>query len=182
MAEVWAAGRPPPKTGHRPSTGVGEGVGAGEGASASRSRGPRRLRPSCDLLRTICARRASCSRDFILWQMGGGAGWRVRRGAVGPGRPPAATRASPGRPPQGALLGLQGSALSRGQSPVGHGRGQLGALHAQPLLMAPLRFGRAHRGATSERLGGRGAEPGPEDKAGGPGGWGATGMGIPGRR
>lgn len=41
-------------------------MGAGEGASASRSRGPRLLRLSWDLLRTICARRASCSRDFIL--------------------------------------------------------------------------------------------------------------------
>lgn len=52
---------------HIPSNGVGDGVGAGEGASASRSRGPRLPRPSWDLLRTICARSASCSRDFILW-------------------------------------------------------------------------------------------------------------------
>jgi hypothetical protein len=61
-------------------------VGAGEGASASRSRGPRLPRPSWDLLRTICARRASCSRDFILQEEGG-------RGWAGPGR----RRAGPGR-------------------------------------------------------------------------------------
>lgn len=54
-----------------PSNGVGDGVGAGEGASASRSKGPLLPRPSWDLLRTICARRASCSRDFILWNQRG---------------------------------------------------------------------------------------------------------------
>lgn len=57
-------------------------MGAGEGASASRSKGPRLLRPSWDLLRTICARRASCSRDFIL-RKSGRRGWVGRQGRMG---------------------------------------------------------------------------------------------------
>lgn len=67
---------------YRPSKGVGDGVGAGEGASASRSKGPRLLRPSWDLLRTICARRASCSRDFIL-RKSGRRGWVGCQGQMG---------------------------------------------------------------------------------------------------
>lgn len=63
---VLPAGGAPLAPGNIPSNGVGDGVGAGEGASASRSKGPLLPRPSWDLLRTICARRASCSRDFIL--------------------------------------------------------------------------------------------------------------------
>lgn len=82
---------PPPLRGHRPSTGVGDGVGAGEGASASRSRGPRLLRPSWDLLRTIWARRASCSRDFILRAKGKrcwAGGWCGRGAGLGLPGPP----------------------------------------------------------------------------------------------
>lgn len=147
-------------------------MGAGEGASARRSRGPRLLRPSWDLLRTICARRASCSRDFILWAGGG----RAAKGGAGSGRGRAQAAesgagrggASPGRPPQRPLLRLQGAALSWGQGPL-WGR-QLGALHAKPLLMAPLGLGRPHWGAASLRWGRRGAEPGPGDRTGGPGG------------
>lgn len=150
-------------------------MGAGEGASASRSRGPRLLRPSWDLLRTICARRASCSRDFILQESGrvglGRAQW-VPGGSVG-------GRASPGSPPQCPLLGLQGTALCRGQGLLGCG--QLRALHTQPLLMASLSFGCPHRGAASH-VGqrGRGAEPGPGDRKGGPGRWGTSGRSLPG--
>lgn len=45
-------------------------------------------------------------------------------------------------PPHGSLLSLQSSFLSRGQVPVG-GHSQLGALHAESLLMSALCFGRA---------------------------------------
>lgn len=70
-----------------------------------------------------------------------GAGGRGARGRR------AGARASPGCPPQRPLLRLQSAALRRGQGSLRHR--QLGALHAQPLLMAPLGFSGPHGRAVS---------------------------------
>lgn len=109
-------------------------------------------RLSWDLLRTIWARSASCSRDFILQREQQPLGGSTVRAPN-----PTGHWASPGGPPQGPLLGLQGPALSRGQGLLRHRR--LRALHAQPLLVPALSFGGPDGGAASRQGWGPRARP-----------------------